>query len=153
LAYLAAMAIVGNADHIKKNYYMYRDPESADDRWRFFPWDLELTFGHLSTEDNDVLDEDIFVDMSPEFTDFRNRLIEKIFYHPRFLVRYYGILDWILEQTFDRGFIAPRIEHAVCLGTPDILADSVKRADNDEYLERVAELHDYVDGRRAFLGH
>ena len=150
-AYLAAMSVIGNLDHIKKNYYLYRDPEAADDRWIFFPWDLELTFGHRWTEENDVLDEGIFFDMSPEYVEYRNRLIDKLFVHPRFLVRYYDILDHILEHTFTMAFFKPRIERAVCAGAPDIWADTQKRATNEEYQERVTELYSYIENRRRFL--
>lgn len=149
--YLSTMAIIGNRDHIKKNYYLYRDPDSADDRWIFFPWDLELTFGHIWTEENDVLDEDLYWDMSPEFTDFNNQLIEKLFVHPRFLVRYYEVMAHILEHTFTWDFIKGRIDSALCRGMPDILADTQKRASQDEYLLRVDELETFVEKRRAYL--
>lgn len=150
-AYLSTMAIIGNRDHIKKNYYIYRDPESADDRWVFFPWDLELTFGHIWTEENDVLDEGLYWEMSPEFTDFDNQLIEKLFVHPRFLIRYYEVMAYILKNTFTLDFIKSRIDDALCRGMPDILADTYKRASQDEYLLRVDEVETFVENRRAYL--
>jgi len=37
LVYMAAMAVIQNHEHIKKNYYMYRDPEDANPRWFTIP--------------------------------------------------------------------------------------------------------------------
>jgi spore coat protein H len=151
LVYLATMAVIQNTDHIKKNYFLYRDPDAADDRWIIIPWDLDVSFGHLWTEEHDVWDETMFFDEPVEFTNYRNHLIEKLLIQPPFLVRYYDFVDHILDTTFTPEFINGRIENALCRGTPDIIADEKKRAENTEYLDRVQELRDFVDKRRAFI--
>ena len=60
LVYLAAQAMIQNQDFVKKNYYLYRDPQAQDPRWTVLPWDLDLSWGHLWTPEGDVLDEQIF---------------------------------------------------------------------------------------------
>jgi spore coat protein H len=154
LVYLATMAIIQSQDHIKKNYYLYRDPEGDDRRWIVFPWDLEITLGHLWTEENEVLDETIFyqgnlpMGICPGFC---NQLITRLMETPNYEERFWEFVYYILETTFTREFVDQRLDRMVCLGTPDLLADQRMRAENDEYLDRVDEIKDFVDKRRDFI--
>jgi len=154
LTYVAVMGVIQNHDHVKKNYYLFRDPYADDDRWIVIPWDLELTFGHLWTEENDVLDEGIFTSESVTFElcpGFCNQLTTRIYEIPEYQERFYQIIDYIVENGFTEDFIDERIENVICRATPDILADPLKRAANDEYLDRVDEIRLFVEQRRAYL--
>ncbi len=154
LVYWAVMAVIQNHDHIKKNYYLFREPHAEDDRWIIIPWDLELTFGHLWTEENDVLDERIFTDEPLTFGadgTFDNALFARLFGIEAYRNRFYEMVGYIVETTFTDEFIGERIDNALCRATPDILADENKRADNEEFFERVEEIHGFVDARRAFI--
>ncbi|MBN1654165.1 MAG: CotH kinase family protein [Deltaproteobacteria bacterium] len=154
LAYMAVMGVIQNQDHVKKNYYLYRDPEARDKRWIVIPWDLELTFGHLWTEENDVLDEGIFanepaiVGLCPGFC---NQLTSRIYEIPKYQQRFYEFIDHIVENSFTEEFVDQRIDNVICRATPDILADPHKRAHDDEYLDRVDEIREFVVKRRAYL--
>ena len=44
ISYVAAIALLGDTDCGKKNYYMYRDTEGTQE-WRMLPWDKDLVFG------------------------------------------------------------------------------------------------------------
>ncbi len=154
LAYMAVMGVIQNYDHTKKNYYLYRDPYAEDDRWIVIPWDLELTFGHLWTEENDVLDEGIFTNepvIAGICPGFCNQLTTRIYEIPEYQDRFYEMVDYIVENGFTEDFINERIDNVICRATPDILADPLKRSPNDEYLDRVDEIRLFVKERRAYI--
>lgn len=158
LRYLAIMAVLQNQDHVRKNYYLYRDTATTRySRWMIFPWDLDLAMGHLWTEENDVLDESIFTDASPyvgkrvpEHT-FYNQLMTQLWTSPEYDKVFWKHIRAALQSTFTPEFIDDRIDAALCRGTPDILADKKKRAHNSEYMDRVQEVRDFVAARREFL--
>lgn len=158
LVYLAMMAVIQSHDHVRKNYYLFRELGYADERWRVIPWDLELTFGHLWTEQGDVLDEQIFFDsdlfvgeQAPARGGFYNQLTDQLLADPELRARFLELVEHIASDAFDEAVIAERLENAVCRASYDILADRQKRASNDEYLERVAEITSFVRERRAFI--
>ncbi len=153
LVYLATNAIIQNGDHVKKNHYIYRDPE-GDQRWRFLPWDFELTFGHLWSEENETLEEEIFIGagiyegMCPGYC---NRMMTRFWETPAYEQVFLDQISYMLERVFTVAFIRARMDNLVCRATPDILADTNKRASNAEYLERVEEIIDFVEGQRDEL--
>ncbi len=156
LVYMAVMAVMQNQDHIKKNYYLYRNHFAEDDRWVVIPWDLDLTLGHLWTEENDILDETIFVDGSPysgswQGHDFFNRLLHRLWTIPELDARFWEYVDHIVEHVFTAEFIDARIDNVLCRAAPDIVADGRKRASLDEYLSRVDEIRSFVAARRMYL--
>ena len=154
LVYMAAMSVIQNQDHIKKNYYLYRDPDAEDDRWIVFPWDMELTFGHLWSEENDVLEEAIVTDAALEdgiCPGFCNHLMTRLHEVDEYRDRYYELIDYIVETTFTSEFIDARIDNVLCRAAPDVVADPLKRADPSEYLSRVDEIRYFVEERRAFI--
>lgn len=157
LAWLAVMAVIQNHDHIRKNYYLYRDPV-GDARWHVFPWDLDLTWGHLWTEAKDVLDETLFAHESlffgeqvPEHGGFQNQLMTRILQIGVYRARFVEFVRHITMDAFTEAFVSERIENVLCRATPDVLADTKKRATNDEYLARVDELVAYLRERRAYI--
>ena len=156
LVFLAMSAVIQNQDWVKKNYYLYRDPTAVDARWTVIPWDLDLTLGHLWTEESDVFDEQIFIDGSPyvgmnEGYLFYNQLADRLLRVPRFRKRYRSFIAHLLAGKFNNNFLGPRMDNALCRMQPDLLADPLKRAKNQELLSRVQEVRDFVVGRRTWL--
>ena len=156
LRYLAAMAVIQNQDHIKKNYYLYRDTNAPDCRWRVIPWDLDLSFGRLWTPDKDILDDQIFVNgdlFAGEYKghSFYNELMERLWGVPALRQRYVQLVGHLLDEVFTEAFVAKRVQWATCQMQPDLLADSQKRSSNNSYMDRVAELDQFVSGRRSWL--
>ncbi len=156
LVFLAMSAVIQNQDWVKKNYYLYRDPTAVDARWTVIPWDLDLTLGHLWTEEKDVFDEQIFIDGSPyvgmnEGYLFYNQLADRLLRVPRFRKRYRSFIAHFLAGKFNNSFLGPRLDNALCRMQPDLLADRLKRAKNEELLSRVQEVRDFVVGRRTWL--
>lgn len=157
LAYFAAMAVLQNHDHIRKNYFLVRDPWAGDGRFRLWPWDLDLTLGHLWTEEGDVLDEDIFTDEPPTFGervpehDFYNQLLTRVLAVPAWRARFVDFVHRIAAVGLAPGVVDGWIDEALCRATPEILADERKRSTDDEYLDRLEELRAFVAARRAYL--
>lgn len=158
LTYLAAMAVLQNQEHIRKNFYIYRDPDGEEKRWTAFPWDLDLTFGHLWSEVDDVLDEriisdgDLFVgEYAPERYGYYNQLADRMLKHPDLRRRFLRLVERLTDSTFTLAFTDGRLDYALCLLEPDLLADSEKWAENSEYLDRVDEIRDFVSARRIYI--
>ena len=158
LRYLAVMAVLQNQEHIRKNYYLYRDPEGPVTGWMALPWDLDLTFGHLWSEIDDVLDEriisnsDLFVgEFAPERFGYYNQLTDRVLKHPALRERFLLLVAQLLDSSFTEEFVEKRVQYALCLLEPDLLADSAKRASNDEFVARVAEIATFVRERRTYI--
>ena len=160
LVYLAMMAAIQNQDDVRKNYYLYRDFAAAppDHTWVVLPWDLDLTFGHLWSEEYDVLDEsivsdsDLFVGVHvPERGGFYNQLADRVLRTGSFRTRFRAMLDRIMADCVTRENVKRLVDNALCRATPDIVADNRKRASNAEYLARVAEIYTYIEGRAAYV--
>jgi hypothetical protein len=156
LVYLALIAVIQNHDHVRKNYYLYRDP-LIPRGWIVVPWDLDLTFGHLYTDDNGVLEESIVVDANPFIGSLPpgehglyNAMIDRLLNIPELRDRFLALARRIID-TAAQGLTDDRLDWAVCHAMPDLLADERKRADNAEYLDRVDEIRTYLTGRSAFL--
>ncbi len=156
LAYAAAMAVLQNHEHIRKNFYIYRDPGGPEPRWEFLPWDLDLTWGHLWNEELDVLNEAVVADaplevgMKMEGHDFQNRMY-RLLAHPAFRQRFRGFVKTLAEATLTPAFVDNRIDAALCRIRLDLLADRNKRASNAEYLDRVQEIREFAAQRLAFV--
>lgn len=156
LVFLAFNAVIQNQDFVKKNYYLYRDPTVADSRWTVLPWDLDLSLGHLWTEEGDVLDEQIFHDGDPYVGrnvghSFYNQLVERVLGVPRLRKRFRSFVQHLVDGRFHPDFLSPRIDRALCRMQPDLLADQKKRAKNEEVPQRVQEVKDFVTARRVWL--
>jgi spore coat protein H len=154
LVYFAVMAAIQNQDHIKKNYYLFRDPELEDDRWIIFPWDLDLTLGHLWTYEADTLDETIFTDMPLDFgvcPGYCNVLFSRLLEINPYRDRLFEMADRIAATVLTPEFVDERIDNLLCRAKPDILADSKKRATNEEFPGRVEELRRFIDERQSFI--
>ena len=156
LVLLAAWALIQDQDHIRKNYALFHAEASADPRWVMFPWDLDLTFGHVWTEENDIFDEGIVVDGAldagvrvPEH-DYYNALVDRVLSVPSYRATWEDDVRALMDGVFSPEFVLPWVEGQIDCMAPEILTDSHKRAENDEYAARVQEIYDFVDARRAF---
>ncbi|MSP91680.1 MAG: hypothetical protein EXR79_07735 [Myxococcales bacterium] len=156
LTYAAAIAVLQSTDHLRKNYYLYRDPVGSDPRFEMLPWDLELTLGHLWTETDDTLSEAIVTDLSlwtgneklvPALT---NRLWRALSV-PKWKQAFATYAQGIAGGAYGTGWLDARLAWAVCRVRLDLLADTRKRATNAEYLERVEEIRAFAKARRAFV--
>jgi hypothetical protein len=103
-----------------------------------------------------VLDDQIFHDADPwvgvnKGHAFYNHLYDRLLQVPKWRTQYLQYISKLLKYPFTEAFFKERIDHAVCQMTADLLADANKRSDNADYLDRVAEIGDFVKKRRTFL--
>ncbi len=156
LVYLAAMAAVQNHDHVRKNYYLYRATASPRG-WVVLPWDLDLTFGHMWSEGEDVLGERITTDADPfvgsllEGQGQHNALIERVLAYPELRARMVAMAHRIAATTMAPEAIERRIASALCDVRPVLAADERNRASNAESPARLAEIRQFVAARGAVL--
>ncbi len=156
IEYAALMAVLQNREHIRKNWYMYRNFSAADDRFELLAWDLDVTWGHLWSEQLDILDEAIITDLPADVGRFA---LDNKFYN-----QLYRVLDnpawrklWaqrvlaLADVVLDDAFLQPRLSYLQCLLTPDLLADQRKRSTNAEFVQRVGEISTFAKARRQFL--
>ena len=167
LDYLAAMALLQNYDHIRKNYYLSLLPRpQGAPRWVAIAWDMDLTFGCLWDEGamNTLCDAQTF-DADPA----RGRLPDGIeggypaqyFYNQ---LSHQFLADATLRRAFDARVCAYTRSpfwttevHALI----DAAAAHVRGAVGDDPNDRnadlagfdaeVARLHEFVRRRATFL--
>jgi hypothetical protein len=82
---------------------------------------------------------------------FQNELMTRILRIPSYRAEFMAFVRHIAADAFTDEFVNGRIDNVLCRATPDILADTNKRATNEEYLSRVEEIRRFVRERRAFI--
>lgn len=156
LIYWSAMVAMQNHDMIRKNYYLYRQVDAPDKRWRLLPWDLDLTFGHVWSEQNDVLEEAIIFDGPLDSGRnigfiFYNHLFDRLMKLPQPRARYRTLLGDLVKAALAPGVLESRLQTVACTLSADVFADRRKRASNAEWAGRVHEISTFLGARRAFL--
>lgn len=156
LEFAAVMAVIQNQEHIRKNFYLFRDHDGPDQRWEFMVWDFDMTWGHLWTEIGDAMDETIFADLEPEKghksvdSKFFNQMY-RVLDNPTWKSQWKAEVLRIAKVGLTPAFYQPRIAAQLCRMGPDVLADSLKRSSDAEYIKRVAELDEYATARLSLL--
>ncbi len=152
LVYMAAQAVLQNWDHTRKNFYLYRD-DVAGTGWSIIPWDLDLSLGHMWSEENDIFEERIVVDASPYvgWRELYNALFDRLLDIPELRARFGELARRLAATTLSRGYLDEHLDGATCLAMPDLLADQRKRASNDEYAGRLDEIRDFGAARTLVI--
>ncbi len=165
--YLAGMAVVQNQDHVKKNFYFsWQRGDDGRFRWEFYPWDLELSFGCLwSEEDQNTLCRELVFDGDPlrgkipsgypiefPFEPFASVLIHMVLEDPElrafFELRVCEMLNSDFWQARLPSYIdgqAARLREAVSQDVRDM------NESEQEFDDAVEGLHTYMREREAFL--
>lgn len=101
--YYAMMVYTRQYDFISRNYYLYRDRDSA--RWQFIPWDMNICFRW------DALPLDFGTQASPHPTGGSwNRLIDRILSVPRLRLDYARRLAALHATVLNRDHLEPLVE-------------------------------------------
>ena len=144
LNYLAATVLIGDNDHVHKNYYLYRD-SLGDGEWIFLPWDKDLTLGRNYTLSGGVLNDSMWANIDPQchplFGDaghpkvdgFWNRIIDACYRTPRlramFLRRLRSVMDELLQipgTPVGQRFLENRMTQLQSIMSQDALLDRQK---------------------------
>ncbi|MBN1655460.1 MAG: CotH kinase family protein [Deltaproteobacteria bacterium] len=149
LVYLAVMAIVQDEEHAQGNFYIYRDPQAADDRWFAIADDMDLSFGLVSFGASNTREQTLVWDRQLRFG---NRLMSRLYSFTQFNAIFDAFATHLLDQVFSRDFIDQRVDNFLCRAANDIMADpKVRREGFQTYLDRVDELRNFVEQRVAFI--
>ena len=177
LRYLAVMGAIQNHDHVRKNYFFsWQMDANGEYFWEFYPWDLNLTFGCLWTEEFDticnsqdtsaeepyslIFDEDFMSgrylwDGDPGYEvlpSFYNLLIHLALSDPDTKARFDDHLCDILQSSFWNDRLPLLID-----GLQTTLSDAVASDPNDlnpsleTFEAHIQELKTFLAERKTFL--
>lgn len=119
--FLAIHILTHDRDSMDIDFWLYRDesPDAADGRWKFIPWDKNLTFGahyftgHLG--ENDFFDYDrIFLET------MGNGLVVKSLQTPELRARLDNRLIELMEETFNTAYFEAKIAELKPIVRPSI---------------------------------
>ena len=170
--FLATKAINNDHDCCYKNHYLYRDSDGTGE-WYAFPWDVDLTFGHVWTAGNgNYFDDTIYTNNPAPFIGANQSLFVAI-YNDATLRALWGrrirtLMDTILQppgtptnSDVIRGMIdayAAQVrpdsvpDHAKWPGAawfPPVYGPANPTSDFETELNRLKNF--FLPGRRAFL--
>jgi hypothetical protein len=175
LNYIAVHTLLHSNDHVKKNYFIYRDTEGTQ-RWELTPWDLDLTFGRNWIEGNLLIDT-IWADedslpgypavVSPSHPLFGssehqkvngvwNRLIDRVLlYDDTLREMYFRRLRSVMDFLLIDGRYESRIDELIPLIAPEADLDRQIWQDWGEVQDLTAAVNvlknDYLAMRRVHL--
>jgi hypothetical protein len=175
LNYLALKAILHDNDHIRKNYFLYRDTEGTQ-RWTMLAWDLDLTLGK-NFDGVTVFDDIIWADedwlpgypayISPshplfgisahrKVDDLWNRLIDRVHAIEPLRTMYYRRLRSLMDELLAPGRYEDRLDQLVPRIAPEAALDVLQPwgqqgAAQDVYEAADVIRNEYLAPRRLHL--
>jgi len=165
LDYLAAMGVLQNHDHVRKNYVLSRQDDGSGPKWEFYPTDLDMTFGCLwdeaaqdvicdSTTTNDAWDRGVLPDAPAGYPvqAFYNQLIQQVLRDPALQPRFQARICTLLAGPFWQDGL-PRLIDAMDEALAAAVAkDTRDRAANEAaFHKEVQELRRFRVERANFL--
>jgi hypothetical protein len=165
---LAAKVVPSDHDCCHKNYYLYHDVEGSDE-WYAFPWDFDLSWGHVYGAEGRYLDDAIVAGSGPFYGTSEHPLFTALWSDPglRSMVtrRARTLMDAILqppETPPESDFLRARIAQLEGELQPDADLDYARWYPGPEWIPpvdpprtlanesgRIKDL--YLPGRRQFL--
>jgi spore coat protein CotH len=141
----ASNAVVGNIDFGNDDYYVYHDV--ANDKWYWFPWDMNETFGSPVNWD-ETLDYD-----TAFFPGTVNNLIAKCSLTKHFKRRHVDRVQQLMDTAYDPGAMSASFDSVHALIQESGRLDWFKWMweDNTWFDSGPDDLDDYVQLRRAYL--
>ena len=147
LHFLAGHVLLSHLDSFLsgiQNYYVYLDPGTG--KFRFIPWDMDLSFGNFMLEGTHRTRLNLSVD-NPGGK--RNRLIGRILAIPSHRETYHRILDRSLEDHFNEEVLGPlaRTALATCASREDPSTEARYRTIIDWVKRRAFLVREQMEGR------
>ena len=161
---LAVMSLIENIDHVAGNFHFsFQKDETGKDRWEFYPWDLNISFGCYYYSFGEYVDcDDLYYDewwgvglfpngfMAGEGDTWANLLTHLIFKDPEFKQQYDTTACAFLETPYWTQRLPNLIE---AMG--ETIRTAVE-ADTNDYVDSIGDfdiakdkLVDYLDLRKA----
>lgn len=151
LNYCVARTLVSNAEDWQKNHYLFLNPKDAGGKWEIFPWDNDLTWGHVCNFEKGLLNDD-FITTQPSFYNVEgNPLLCAVRDDPVLRAEYYRRLYQALQEDFTESIWSQRIDELSAKIKEDVLRDPNKWETSRGFLSEIDRLKNYVRLRRNFL--
>jgi hypothetical protein len=173
--YLAVQAVIHGNDHIRKNYFLYRDTEGTQ-RWTMHAWDLDLTFGK-NFDGTTVFSDEIWADQDslpgypsyispshPLFGSFNHRKVDGLYNHliDRVLAiepirtMYYRRLRSLIDELLVDGRYETRIDELLPLIATEAALDVLQpwgQVGQSQDVVAATDIlkDDYLEPRRVHL--
>lgn len=173
--YLAFKAIMHDNDHMRKNYFVYRDTVGTQ-RWTLHPWDQDLTFGKNFTGTS-VFTDEIWADndaiagapyyISPshplfgdgfhrKVDDIYNRLIDRVLAIEPIRTMYFRRLRTLMDELLEPGRYETRIDALVAPIAVEAALDAARpwgQPGQPQTATQAADIikFDYLPRRRVHL--
>jgi len=156
---MVGWCLIGMADNINTNYYLYHDIEDTG-KWLLFPWDMDRTWGHLYDQEEGFFHHIITYDVPLDYgsfscswcsEDWGNVLYDRYFNEPQFWQEYTQDLSAALDTIFDETAMLARVDEYYELVLDSVLEDTQKWGENADYETRIDELKSYITLRHAFI--
>ena len=125
LKFLAINVLLSNLDSFlggAQNYYVYLD--TASNRFRFLPWDMDISFGAFEMQGTPSTRRNLSIDR-PQTS--KNRLIERILAIARHKQTYHAYLRQYLDTHFGQETLNAQIDRAAAILRP-VIAENGKNA-------------------------
>ncbi len=152
--------LIGDIDSWGDDYWMYLDHDDPDARWRFIPWDKDLSFGSHFRNDF-FTDNDFFAYEYALTGGWDNLLIAKALATPTLMEQINLRLVELMSEQFTPAWFNARIdalaeflEDSVGI-EPSAMAFSVHDQNHHgllgRYRDQVDSIRDFIDLRYAFI--
>ena len=172
--YIAVTNLIHNNDHLKKNYFLYRETESSG-KWTMHAWDLDLTFGRnfVSSSLNDTIwadvdsipGEDVIVSPSHPLLGVidrrtilqnHNRLIDRVLRGSEDIeAMYFRRLRSVMDLLLVEGRYEARIDELQMLIAPEFALDTAEwgQYGTPQTQQQAIDIlkQDFIEKRRTHL--
>ncbi|KIG16785.1 cellulosomal protein [Enhygromyxa salina] len=131
------------------NFYVYDEPISG--KFMMLPWDLDNTFERFNDKPNGEYPENPDPIVWEKWTTHGRPFYEIALEDPMWFARYIELIDEITHEAYTPQEMHERIDTWTAQIQTAVLEDTNKPWSNEDYIDEVEDLHEYVQARFEFL--
>jgi spore coat protein CotH len=131
------------------NFYLYDEPISG--KFMLLPWDLDNTFERFNDGPNGEYPENPDPVVWEKWTSHGRPFYAIALKDPMWFALYIDLIDEILHDAYTPEKMHGRIDAWTEQIQAAVLEDVNKPFSNEDYMEEVQDLHDYVQSRYEFV--
>ena len=148
--FLAIHFIIGDTDSFGDDYWMYLDHQDPEGKWKFIPWDKDLTMGSVyRSRDFGGIANDFFYYENPVSTTWDNVLIEKTLATDALREQLEAHILTLMETELSPDFMAERIEAYEQLIDDEMETDFSSQAFQLHDQNHFGAVEDYDDRKKT----
>ncbi|SET22939.1 spore coat protein H [Natronincola peptidivorans] len=122
--WLAIHILIGDIDSYGDDYWLYKDHENPQEKWRIIPWDKDLTFGSTYRPEEYV--DNHFFAYEYHMTRYnysRNEIFNKFMETPALREKLFQRMDYLMKEVFHLGYFEAEVEN-----TKRLIEESANKA-------------------------